>query len=148
MKKLTLEEVLEGIEDPRRERSVMYPLHEVLFIILIAVMCGATSYVRMEMLANSKENWLKKHLKLEYGIPKANIYRYVLMRLNPTQLHEIFANWMKCVVTNLSGVIAVDGKEARGSKCEHKKPLHVVSAYAHEFGIVLGQLACEKKATK
>ena len=127
MKKLTLEEVLEGIEDPRRENSVIYPLYEVLFIILIAVMCGATSYVRIEMLANSKEKWFRKHLKLEYGIPKANTYRYILMKLEPAQLHKIFAEWMKCIVTNLSGVVAIDGKEARRSKCEEKNPLHVVS---------------------
>ena len=148
MKKLTLEEVLEGIEDPRRENSVIYPLYEVLFIILIAVMCGATSYVRIEMLANSKEQWFRKHLKLEYGIPKANTYRYILMKLEPAQLHTIFAEWMKCIVTNLSGVVAIDGKEARRSKCEEKNPLHVVSAYAHEFGVVLGQLSCEEKSNE
>ena len=43
MKKIGLVEVLEGIEDRRRERSVWYPLHEVLFIFLAAVICGATS---------------------------------------------------------------------------------------------------------
>lgn len=148
MKKLTLEDVLEGIEDPRRENSVIYPLYEVLFIILIAVLCGATSYVRIEMLANSKEKWFRKYLKLENGIPKAKTYRYVLMKLEPSQLHNIFAEWMKCVVTDLSGVVAIDGKEARRSKCEDKRPLHVVSAYAHDFGVVLGQLSCEEKSNE
>ncbi len=148
MKKLTLEEVLEGIEYPRRENSVLYPLYEVLFIILIAVLCGATSYVRIEMLANSKEKWFRRHLKLENGIPKAKTYRYVLMRIEPSQLHFIFAEWMKCVATGLSGVVAIDGKEARRSKCDDKKPLHVVSAYAHEFGVALGQLSCEEKSNE
>ncbi len=54
MKKLSLLEVLEGIEDSRRERSVWYPLHEVLFIFLAAVICGATSYVKVEMFGKSK----------------------------------------------------------------------------------------------
>lgn len=49
MKKLSLQEVLEGIEDTRRKRSVWYPLQEVLFIMLIAVICGATSYAKVEM---------------------------------------------------------------------------------------------------
>lgn len=111
MKKLTLEEVLEGIEDPRRENSVLYPLYEVLFIILIAVLRGATSYVRIEMLANSKEKWFRRHLKLENGIPKAKTYRYVLMRLEASQLHFIFAEWMKCVATGLSGVVWLINKE-------------------------------------
>ncbi len=59
MKKLSLQEVLEGIEDTRRDRSVWYPLHEVLFIMLTAVICGATSYVKVEMFGKSKEKWLK-----------------------------------------------------------------------------------------
>jgi len=46
MKKISLMEALEGINDSRRERSVLYPLHEVLFIMLVAVLCGATSYVK------------------------------------------------------------------------------------------------------
>lgn len=91
MKKLTIDEVLEGIEDPRRENSVLYPLFEVLFIILIAVLCGATSYVRIEMLANSKEKWFRRHLKLENGIPKAKTYRYVLMKLGAVTTSQYFS---------------------------------------------------------
>ena len=55
MKKIGLLEVLEGIEDSRRERSVWYPLHEVLFIFIAAVICGATSYVKVEMFGKRKE---------------------------------------------------------------------------------------------
>lgn len=55
MKKQSLQEVLEGIEDTRREKSVWYPLHEVLFIMLTAVICGATSYAKVEMFGKSKE---------------------------------------------------------------------------------------------
>lgn len=59
MRKLALSEVLEGIEDTRRTRSVMYPLHEVLIIMLLAVICGATSYAKVEMFGKSKQEWLK-----------------------------------------------------------------------------------------
>ena len=54
MEKLSLMEVLSGIEDTRRSRSVMYPLHEVLIIMLLAVVCGATSYAKVEMFGKSK----------------------------------------------------------------------------------------------
>ena len=56
MKKLSLQEVLEGIEDTRQERSVWYPLYEVLFIMLTAVICWATSYAKVEIFGKSKEN--------------------------------------------------------------------------------------------
>ena len=78
MKKLGLLEVLEGIEDSRRERSVWYPLHEVLFIFIAAVICGATSYVKVEMFGKSKEKWLKKYIQLENGVPDACTFRNVV----------------------------------------------------------------------
>ena len=61
MKKLKLKEILEGIEDNRRKNSVMYPLYEVLFIMIIAIMCGATSYVKIEMFGKSRQEWFAKH---------------------------------------------------------------------------------------
>lgn len=62
MKKLKLKEILEGIEDNRRKNSVMYPLYEVLFIMIIAIMCGATSYVKIEMFGKSRQEWFEKYL--------------------------------------------------------------------------------------
>lgn len=67
MKKLSLQEVLEGIKDTRREKSVWYPLHEVLFIMLTAVICGATSYAKVEMFGKSKEQWLKNTFSWKMG---------------------------------------------------------------------------------
>ena len=55
---------------------------------------------------------------------------------------------MKSVVTELSGVIAIDGKEARRTKDAKKRPLHVVSAFSYECGLVMGQLACEEKSNE
>lgn len=148
MKKLSLEEILEGIEDSRRKNSVIYPLYEILFIMLTAIICGATSYARIEMFAQNREEWLKKYLKLENGIPDANTFRYVMMKITPEKMHTIFAEWMKTVIPNAKGVIAIDGKQARRTGDAKKRPLHVVSALAHEYGLVLGQLACEEKSNE
>lgn len=148
MKKLSLMEVLEGIEDTRRERSVWYPLHEVLFIMLMAVICGATSYAKVEIFGKSREKWLKKYVKLEYGIPDACTFRNVIKAIDTQQLHTVFVEWMKNVVETVTGVVAVDGKQARRTKSAKKKPLHVVSAFSTEFGLVLGQLACEEKSNE
>ena len=85
MKKLSLQEVLEGIEDTRRERSVWYPLYEVLFIMLTAVICGATSYAKVEMFGKSREQWLKKYIKLENGILDACTFRNVIKAIDTRQ---------------------------------------------------------------
>jgi len=148
MKKVSLQEVLEGIEDTRRERSVWYPLYEVLFIMLTAVICGATSYVKVKIFGKSKEKWLRKYLKLENGIPDACTFRNVIKTIDTQQLHEVFVEWMGNVVEQITGVLAIDGKQARRTKDAKKKPLHVVSAFSAECGLVLGQLACEEKSSE
>lgn len=148
MKKLSLQEVLEGIEDTRRERSVWYPLYEVLFIMLAAVICGATSYVKVEMFGKSKETWLRKYLKLENGIPDACTFRNIIKAIDTQQLHEMFVEWMSNAVEQVTGVVAIDGKQARRTKDAKKKPLHVVSAFSAECSLVLGQLACEEKSNE
>lgn len=146
MKKLGLLDVLEGIDDTRRGNSVIYPLQEILFIMLVAVICGATSYVKVEMFGKSKENWFRKYLKLEYGIPDACTFRNVIKEIDTARLHEVFREWMRSVVTEVSGVIAIDGKQARRTKDNDHRPLHVVSAFSTEKRLVLGQLACEEKS--
>lgn len=148
MKKLTLIDALEGIEDTRRSNSVLYPLHEILFIILTAIICGATSYARIELFAENKTEWLKKYLKLENGIPDANTFRWVMLKITSEKVHKLFSEWMKTIVTKCRGVVAIDGKQARRTGDSEKRPLHVVSAFAQEFGLALGQIACEEKATR
>lgn len=148
MKKLALADVLEGIEDTRRKNSVMYPLHEVLIIMLLAVICGATSYAKIEMFGNSKYEWLKRFLKLEYGIPDACTFRNIIKEIDTQKLHILFCEWMKNVVSDLTGVIAIDGKTARRTRDKTKRPLHVVSAFSHECGLIIGQLACEEKSNE
>ena len=148
MKKLSLMEVLSGIEDTRRSRSVMYPLHEVLIIMLLAVICGATSYAKVEMFGKSKKEWLKTFLELENGIPDACTFRNVIKEIDTQKLHQLFCEWMKSVIKEVYGVVAIDGKQARRTKDAKKKPLHVVSAFSAEYGLVIGQLACEEKSNE
>ena len=124
MKKLSLKEILEGIEDTRRSNSVMYPLHEVLFIMLVAIICGATSYARIELFGHKRKEWFAKYLKLENGIPDANTFRYVMLKITPSKIHELFAKWIKSVIPAVKGVVAIDGKQARRTGDAKKRPLH------------------------
>ena len=105
MKTVSLWEVLEGIEDTRRKRSVWYPLHEVLFIMLTAVICGATSYAKVELFGKSKEKWLRKYIDLEYGVPDACTFRNIIKAIDTRQLHKVFVEWMKNAVETVTGVI-------------------------------------------
>lgn len=115
---------------------------------LTAVICGATSYAKVEMFGKSKEKWLKKYIKLENGVPDACTFRNVIKAIDTQQLHTAFVEWMRSIVENVTGVVAIDGKQARRTKDVRKPPLHVVSAFSVECGLVLGQLACEEKAMR
>lgn len=148
MKKISLREAIAGIEDTRRKRSVIYPLYEIIMIVLLGVMCGATSYVKIEIFGKGKEEWLKKFMKLENGIPDACTLRDVIKEIDTKKLHEIFAEWMKQIAEEVFGVVAIDGKEARRTKDKERKALHVVSAFSQKFGVVLGQIACEEKSNE
>ncbi len=64
------------------------------------------------------------------------------------KLHTLFAEWMRGVVEYVKGVVAIDGKQARRTGGGDQKPLHVVSAFATEARLVLGQLACEEKSNE
>jgi predicted transposase YbfD/YdcC len=100
------------------------------------------------MFGKTKETWLKKFMKLEYGIPDASTIRNTIRQIDTKKLHEIFAEWMKGIAETMLGVVAIDGKEARRTKDKDTKPLHVVSAFSHEYGLVLGQLSCEEKSNE
>ena len=95
-----------------------------------------------------KKEWLKTFLELENGIPDACTFRNVIKEIDTQKLHQLFCEWMKSVVKELYGVVAIDGKQARRTKDAKKRPLHVVSAFSAEYGIVLGQLACEEKSNE
>ncbi len=72
----------------------------------------------------------------------------MIKEIDTQKLHEIFCEWMKSVVKEVYGVEAIDGKQARRTKDAKKKPLYVVSAFSAEYGLVIGQLACEEKSNE
>jgi len=100
------------------------------------------------MFGKSEEKWTKKYPQLEKGIPDACTFRNVIKSIDTQRLHEVFVEWMTNVVKQCTGVLAMDGKQAQRTKDTKKKPLHVVSAFSAECGLVLGQLACEEKSNE
>ena len=66
---------------------------------------------------------------MENGVPDACTFRNVIKAIDTEQLHRVFVEWMKNAIETVTGVVAVDGKQARRTKGGKKKPLHVVSAF-------------------
>jgi predicted transposase YbfD/YdcC len=129
------------IEDPRRYNR-RHKLLDILVISICAAICGADGWQDVELFGEAKEAWLKGFLELPHGIPSDDTYRRVFAALDAEQFENCFMDWIEAVEELTEGqVIAVDGKTLRRShdRSQGKKALQMVSAWAAENGVVLGQ---------
>jgi predicted transposase YbfD/YdcC len=158
--RITLEEVLgyfDELEDPRSTINQKHPFISVVVIALMAVLAGASGPTTIAQWAKYKEAFLLRVLDLPNGVPCKDVFRRVLLLLNPTAFQICFAAWLKVLrdqaaeATEITQPIyAVDGKTARRSHDRRKAlgALHSVSVWASEFGLSLGQVACADKSNE
>jgi predicted transposase YbfD/YdcC len=145
------------LEDPRESVNRKHPLVSVVVIAMLAVLAGAGGPTAIAKWAVLKQDLLLRVLTLPNGIPRKDVFRRVLARLRPEAFQACFVNWLQALrdqAAQTSGVeqpvLAVDGKTLRRSH-DHKKglgALHSVSVWASEFGLSLGQVACEEKSNE
>jgi predicted transposase YbfD/YdcC len=143
-------EYFAAIPDPRIERSRLHPLESILGLALIAVICGADSFVGMEEFGIGREAWLKTFLDFPHGIPSHDTIGRVFALLDASALQEAFRDWMNAV-SNLThrGLIALDGKTLRRS---FRQPgsgfIHMVSAWSVQNRMVLAQVKTDEKSNE
>jgi predicted transposase YbfD/YdcC len=137
------------INDPRIERTKYHKLIDILVISLCAFICGADTWIQIEQYGKSKKEWLKAFLELPHGIPSHDTFNRVFAALNPKEFEECFMKWVRGMMGgNAREIIAIDGKTARRSHRGGKGALHMVSAWARENGIVVGQVKTEEKSNE
>ena len=140
---------MQGVEDPRRTRRghILHKLEDIIIIGLCTLVCNGEDFTDMEEFGKQREEWLRKFLELPHGIPDSDTFRRVFERINSEALSE-------CLYDRLGGhweeekVIAVERKTIRGSKSESHKAYHVVSAFAKENQLVLGEIVTEEKSSE
>jgi predicted transposase YbfD/YdcC len=136
------------VPDPRAA-NVRHNLAELLIIAFLAVLCGATDCVGMEAFGLAKEAFLRRFLKLKYGIPSHDTFSTVFRMLDPKALDAAFAGLVAKLVIKLAdaGVIAIDGKVLRGAhdKGKSSEAEMMVSAYATGLRMTLATVAAEKR---
>jgi predicted transposase YbfD/YdcC len=141
---------LETIEDPRCGWKVEHRLLDILVIAICAVLGEAESFEDIALYGRCKHTWLKGFLELPNGIPSHDTFRRVLMLVDPEAFERRFLGWVQAVFRPADAApsqIAIDGKTVRRSfdRKHGRSPLHLVSAYATEHGLVLAQRATETK---
>lgn len=147
---LILVQRLKTIDDPRVTGRCDHALVDILVIALCAVMAGAEGWDDMEGWGEANEERLRRYLELRNGIPGHDTIRRVFEAIDPKRLEAVLLEWIGYVCPSLGKVIAIDGKSVRGSGSllRGQRALHVVSAYASEVGLVLGQQRCEEKSNE
>ncbi|QTH40755.1 ISAs1 family transposase [Cohnella sp. LGH] len=147
----SLLDLFSEIPEPRKGNGIRHKLEEVLVIAVLATLCDCQTYVDMESFAEAREEWLRSFLELPGGCPSHDTFGDILSAIDPKYVQKAFQQWVEAVRHRIAGeVIAIDGKTIRGSKdvANGKRPLHVVSAWANENQLVLGQLAVEEKSNE
>lgn len=137
----TITEHFSELEDPREENR-RHLLLDIVVIAICAAICGADSWTDMELFGEAKEQWFRSFLELPHGIPSHDTFGRVFARLNAEQFQRGFREWIAAVEERTQGqVVALDGKQLRRShdKTLGKKAIYMVSAWASENGLVLGQ---------
>jgi predicted transposase YbfD/YdcC len=148
------------LTDPRADRGKEHLLVDILTITLSAVICGADDWVAVATFGKTKAAWLRTFLALPNGIPSHDTFGRVFRLLDPDELRRCFFAWVRAVLGESAAgdaggsvgpqVVAVDGKTLRRShdRRSGKEALHLVSAWATESGLVVGQVATDVKSNE
>lgn len=147
----SIKECFQDLADPRVEGRCEHKLMDMVMIAICAVICGADSWVGIETFGKAKESWLNQHLELKNGIPSHDSFGRLFAMIDADAFQKSFMRWVEAVFVITKGqVIAIDGKTARRSHDKRlgKGAIHMVSAWASENGIVLGQRKVDSKTNE
>lgn len=139
------------MEDPRVEGRSSHKLLDILVIGICAVICGADDYPAIEEFGKAKEKWFRTFLELPAGIPSHDTFWRLFSALDPEQFQACFFDWMNAIRRTTDGeIIALDGKQLRRShdKSGGKAAIHMVSAWATQNRLVLGQVKVDEKSNE
>src|SRR4051795_6950790 len=142
---------LSAVGDPRCQGKIEHRLIDILVIAVCAVIACAESWDDVALYGRSKQAWLRTFLDLPNGIPSHDTLRRVFMLIDPDAFEGCFTRWAQSLTRKVEReVVAIDGKTVRrsGSRRHNHGPLHLVSAWASDQGLVLGQREVDGKSNE
>ena len=139
-----------SLEDPRVLGRSRHKLIDILVIAICGVICGADDWVSIAEFGEAKEDWFRGFLELPNGIPSHDTFGRTFALLSPAAFQESFTSWIRSLTGVFEGLIAIDGKTLRRSHDRRagKAAIHMVSAWASECGLVLGQVKTDEKSNE
>jgi predicted transposase YbfD/YdcC len=147
----SLEQHFQDLPDPRIERTRKHPLINIVFMAVCGVLSGANSVAAIHEFAIDRRTWFARYLDLTPGIPSEDTFGRVLARLDPGAFEKCLWSWTQAVQeVTANRLVAIDGKTVRGS-ADHetgRAAIHMVSAWATENKLSLGQVVVDEKSNE
>jgi len=138
------------LDDPRQRAKVLYPLDEVLLLCLMAVLCGAESWVEIARFGDKKLALLRRFRPFWQGTPSHDQLGDIFAAVDAEQFQRCFVAWVAALADLSADIVAIDGKTSRRSyqKSGAKAPIHMISAFAARQRLVLGQIKVADKSNE
>jgi len=139
------------IPDTRQRCKVEHELIDIIILCIVGIICGADGWQDIKFVGEARLKWFQERGLLLNGIPVDDTIARVISQICPQQFQQCFINWMKSASKSSCGkVIAVDGKRLRRSydSKKRKSAIHMVSAFAVDNGVVLGQIKTDDKSNE
>jgi hypothetical protein len=139
-----------ALKDPRQRVKVVYPLPEIVLLVLCATIVGADDFVEINHWGEIHIDFLRRFLPYKHGIPSHDALNDLMNALNPRLFSECFITWVNGLHDGDPDIVAIDGKTSRRThaKSNGRQPLHLVSAWASRQRLVLGQEATDIKSNE
>ena len=147
---MSLLEHLQQIPDPRIDRRRRHDLIDLLAITLCATIGGADNWVEVAQFGEAHHDWFKRFLRLPSGIASHDTFARVFRRLDEQALEAACLEWMRSAAGQVKGVVAIDGKTVCGATPpgSSRPALHMLSAWAADLGLLLGQRKVDGKSNE
>ncbi len=137
------------IPDHRVERRKLHVVEEILLVAFCGIIAGCDSWDDLELFGQTKLTYLQQYLPFKNGPPSDDTLRRFFRFLDPATFEACFITWVKSFQLNLEQkIIALDGKTSRRSFDGETRAMHMVSAFASELGLVLGQFKVDGKSNE
>ena len=133
------------LTDPRKLRNRLYTLEDIICTAILATLCRCDDYDEMSDWTEANLDWLQSIGLCAEGAPSHDTYERFFRHLDPHQFQNCFLAWAELLKGKLGGTIAIDGKTLCNSRDSTASPIHLVSAFATEQSLVLGQVKVPNK---
>ena len=146
-----MHEYFKELTDPRQAGKIKHNLLEIIVMTICATIAGCDVWEDIADYCRVKEAWFRDalHMHLENGVPSHDTMQRVWGMLEPKEFERCFCAWVDAVCQKTEGeIISIDGKTIRRSGGRDQKPIHMVSAWANQLQMVLGQLATDEKSNE